>query len=106
MLMIFGRGRKVEDTRIHNSDLMSNVDSKESTLGCVFISNGIWYIGRVLNNWSLQILEVKYVIAYEVAKEAFWSIIELGVVSRDDTTVKKYILKSIIWMIALFIIYI
>ena len=65
---------------------MADDDGRESTLGCIFLSNEIWYIGRVLNNWSLQILEVEYIVAYEIAKEAFWSVTELGIISWVDTT--------------------
>ena len=34
----------------------------------------------------MQILEAECVIAYEVAKEVFWFVAELDIMSWDDTT--------------------
>ena len=41
MIMVFGRSRKVEDTKIRNSNLMYNVDGRESTSEYISSSNEI-----------------------------------------------------------------
>ena len=86
--MIIDRGSKLKIEGYIDSDFMTDIDDKKSTLGCIFLCNDGTISWKSFKQPIItdSTMEVEYIITFEIAKEDFWFkkfIAELGVMPSD-----------------------
>ena len=73
LVLIFGGGSKLKVERYTDSDFMTDVNDRKSTLGCIFLCNS-GVVSRKSFKQSIiadSIMKVKYIATSEAAKKAF-----------------------------------
>ena len=87
-MLVFGGGSELKVERYIDSDFMTDIDDRKSTLEYIFLCNGgmISWKNFKQSIIAYTTIEVEYITASEATKEVFWFkkfIVELGVMPLD-----------------------